>query len=75
MKARFYRGPWDGKVRYVRDDERAIAVAVLGKKNFFFDVDVYPTDTIQFKTHMYHRTNHTHPDGSVFFEWSVPRRK
>lgn len=77
MKARFYRGPWDGKIKTVPDHSYTWKVAIANTKPGWMD---FPTDgyigpdTI-FPTHkmyneyIYRRTNHTHPDGSVFFEW------
>lgn len=76
MKVRFYRGPWDGKTRQVADHESMVLVSVVEKKALFEELfnskdplAVMPS----YKTYRYRRTNHTHPDGSVFFEWDKPR--
>jgi hypothetical protein len=70
MKARFYRGPWDGKTRTVPDDQYLIMVMVDNKKNLYGKLD-FPTyvGDLTVRQHVYRKTRHTHPDGSVFFEW------
>lgn len=72
MIARFYRGPWADKKLAVPDDQYMIAVPVNNMTNYrsqaSFD-SLPPYAQIETRTHYYRRTNHTHPDGSVFFEW------
>ena len=74
MKARFYRGPWDGKVRAIADDQYLIVVAVDNRKNIPYDwtPPSYVGD-LSIRKHIYRKTRHTHPDGSVFFEWDQPK--
>lgn len=77
MKVRFYRGPWNGRTREVADHEYVVIVNTMNRKTMFEELfnsnnpsAVMPT----YKTHRYYRTKHTHPDGSVFFEWDKPKR-
>jgi len=72
MKARFYRGPWNGKVREVRDSESFILVNEFKTNTWRDMMTANPTSAIMYNTYRYYRTNHTHPDGSVFFEWDKP---
>lgn len=75
MKVRFYRGPMDGKVREVKDNEYTIVVA-FRKKNaplYMDPSDNYSLVPVAYGKHLYNRTRHTHPDGSVFFEWDQPK--
>jgi hypothetical protein len=74
IKARLYRGPGNGKVIWVRDNEYAIYFAEPPKMDSSFWLNSSP-QALAPKTHVYNRTRHTHPDGSVFFEWSKPRKK
>jgi hypothetical protein len=76
MKARLYRGPADGKIYIVPENELYIKYASVPKNLFFGEYSQGPIETTPtIKTEVYQRTHHTHPDGSVFFEWSKPRRK
>jgi hypothetical protein len=68
MKARFYRGPWDGKVKDLDPSMTRIVVAHPPKMSFFDEL-MEPSMPMVIKKTMYTRTNHTHPDGSVFYEW------
>ena len=75
MKVRFYRGPMDGKVREVRDSPsmQAIETVYRGSPNthsVFISATTLQEAT---KKALYYRTQHTHPDGSVYFEWSKPK--
>lgn len=65
MRAKFYKGPWHNKVSWVRDDETYIVVAESPKFTAMVD-DIGPM-TPTFKKHIYTRSRHTHPNGSVFF--------
>lgn len=60
-------------VTLVKDGEYAITVAEPNEK-FWIDMlpNTHPT-AVAVKQHLYVRTKHTHPDGSVFFEWSRPK--
>lgn len=69
MKARLYRGPFDGKV--VDAQGTSIKLAFMPDDLPLTALD--PTKPLPYKIVYYHQTNHTHPDGSVFFEWSEPR--
>jgi len=73
IKARFYRGPYNGKVLMVKDSEQTITVAEPNSK-FWVDMSdsTYPP-AIGVTQHLYYRTKHTHPDGSVFYEWYRPK--
>jgi hypothetical protein len=74
VKARFYRGPWDGKVKHVQDNQYTILINSVNGSNLFKDYNSpVVTAPITVQTHIYRRTQHTHPDGSVFFEWDKPR--
>lgn len=66
MKVKFYKGPYHNKTREVRDHERAIVIASALPHATLAD---YYDTTTEFTVgrHVYYRTNHTHPDGSVFF--------
>lgn len=116
MRARLYRGPLNGKVLLVPDDQKTIVVKELEKpkrrrrrklkmhgtvqvdSNFpatlatggtiqlntwyqtpvlssstgthlHFEAGGPPTEMVKYRDLIYRRTKHTHPDGSVFFEW------
>lgn len=72
MKVRFYRGPWDGKIRVMKDT--AQEVTVYSNKNpmatLWNDSQLNPEIE---RLYLYRRTNCTHPDGSVYFEWDRPK--
>lgn len=83
MKARFYRGPWDGKVRVVPDNRDRILVATTKTK---FDYKNDPWEPLVYAEETYSMRMYTitingrsytapamHPDGSVYFEWDKPR--
>ena len=73
MKVRFYRGPWDGKVKHVQDHFTEIQVALTKPRLTYLDADNPYIDGNMLNygplTAIYRKTRHTHPDGSVFFEW------
>jgi hypothetical protein len=72
MKVRFYRGPWDGKVKHMADHMIDVRVAVP-INNYVASSVTSPTAPITINQTRYVRTKHTHPDGSVYFEWDQPR--
>jgi hypothetical protein len=72
MIARLYRGPADGKRFDVPDHQRTILFATFPKGPLFDYGGNAPT-VINHTQHEYRMTRHTHPDGSVYFEWSQPR--
>lgn len=80
MKARFYRGPWDGKVKSLAPDTYNLRVSIPNTKpawlgvgvDVYLDPDVLPIHKM-YNVYIYRRTRHTHPDGSVFFEWDKPK--
>lgn len=64
----------DGKTRLVRDDQTHILVHSNRSHNYLPGVySDQPYEYVAVQRHMYVRTRHTHPDGSVFFEWEKPR--
>lgn len=65
LVARLYRGPANGKRLALSKDTAAITVPTMQKTK-----TVLPYTMVQ---HRYVRTNHTHPDGSVYFEWDKPK--
>jgi hypothetical protein len=73
VRIRFYRGPMDGKVHEGRDDCTVVTVSNMPALAF---QNVQPGDynaPVNMKNTNYYRTPHTHPDGSVFFEWGQPK--
>jgi hypothetical protein len=76
MKARLYRGPFNGKVLIVQDSESSIILAKMkpGARAVWAQDSPVSLTPMPYDNHIYYRTKHTHPDGSVFFEWSRPRR-
>jgi hypothetical protein len=82
MRIRFYRGPMNGKVKKFPTSKgnNVIKVAIPNTKPNWVDVpvDVFTGD-IPFTAHKmyneyyYRKTQHTHPDGSVYFEWDQPK--
>lgn len=73
MIARFYRGPWNGKKKVVKDDINNLVVDYFNSKGVWAIDQNDPAIESNTSRHVYYRTRHTHPDGSVFFEWSKPR--
>lgn len=71
MKARLYRGPSDGKIIDVPNHEKTIITSHIEDIRSY-PASGYPTQ-IPVVNAYYHITPHTHPDGSVFFEWEKPR--
>lgn len=73
MKVRFYRGPFHGKTREVRDDQHTVTVSYM-RDNSVRPFDYTdPMSLMNMGTTTYSKTRHTHPDGSVYFEWDKPR--
>lgn len=76
MKIRFYRGPLDGKVmhRVLKPGETTIMTARPTNNFFAATAADQPVGTgYALNVETYVKTHHTHPDGSVFFEWNRPR--
>lgn len=72
MKVRLYRGPGDGKKFLVPDNSQYCEIESLAED----PRDTWQRDqalTVNTVRSTYVRTTHTHPDGSVFFEWDRPR--
>lgn len=65
LVARLYRGPAAGKRLALSRDMTSITIPTMKKDN-----GPWPYEMVK---HHYRRTNHTHPDGSVYFEWDQPR--
>lgn len=65
LVARLYRGPAADKRLVMKNDTATIRVPLMKKGKGFSGYTMV--------THTYRRTNHTHPDGSVYFEWDQPR--
>jgi hypothetical protein len=63
LVARLYRGPAANKRFVMKPDTAAINVPAMNRSR----------EGYRITTHRYVRTNHTHPDGSVYFEWDKPR--
>jgi hypothetical protein len=72
MKARLYRGPGAGKIVSVGDNEQVVIVQNLARNpmDTYKEKGLLKIETVE---SYYRRTKHTHPDGSVFFEWEKPR--
>lgn len=87
MKARLYRGPHDGRVFEVPDDQRTIKLKRKARFSFGLHTSepgwvTIPTFDDQYEIVYLSWTRYDgsrervpsmHPDGSVFFEWSEPR--
>lgn len=76
MKARLYRGPMDGKTLTLAKQEQVILVDQLADELQPYDwsgVAANHPITPNVVRLQYRRTQHTHPDGSVFYEWDQPR--
>lgn len=87
MKVRFYRGPYDGKVRHVDDSALHRGVIQVAEKPKL--ADLYSGnywDQVTVNKHTYEmrmlsiQIGHTvykapamHPDGSVYYEWTKKR--
>lgn len=71
MIAKFYKGPKHNKKMYLADYETRVVIA----KPISMDDVWQPSSRLYDPTvrasrqGVYIRTNHTHPDGSVFFEF------
>lgn len=77
MKIRLYRGPFSGRVYNIRPDDDRI---LLSKQPNHFAArsdrfGAFPDEPIKVDYYTYVRTRHSHPDGSIYFEWDKPRRK
>lgn len=78
MKVRLYRGPQDGKVYDIDPTQNVIVVSAVADPSNLYQYgvdagDTYPMVGLNTVQCFYKRTKHTHPDGSVFFEWDKPR--
>jgi hypothetical protein len=77
IKARLYRGPKHGKIYAVADKEHYVVVYGNRPGTLHLANDsYYPNQyTLAMNTpkYVYVRTHHTHPDGSVYFEWDKPK--
>jgi hypothetical protein len=71
MKVRLYRGPADGKIVHIPDQENYWLVESLADPINYYSDDLSEIRSIK---SVYRRTHHTHPDGSVYFEWDKPKR-
>ena len=65
LVARLYRGPAAGKRVALKKDTAALVVPTLKKFGW--------NRSYEMVQHRYVRTNHTHPDGSIYFEWDKPK--
>jgi hypothetical protein len=65
LVARLYRGPAAGKRLNMKTDTAAINIPTLKREKGMLGYSMV--------AHRYVRTNHTHPDGSVYFEWDKPK--
>jgi hypothetical protein len=80
MRARLYRGPFNGKVMEW-DGRRELYVSGskrMSRKQRYerFMKAATAEDGLIYSTHtseMYVRTGYVHPDGSIFYEWSRPK--
>lgn len=74
MKVRFYRGPWDGKIKHLGDSMDYIVMATYAG-NIYTAAASNLTGPVAMtnENHVYRKTRHTHPDGSVYFEWDKPK--
>jgi len=76
MKVRLYRGPQDGKVLDLDPTETMVVTETLADELHMYDWNTdgtYPTVAPKTVRAHYRRTQHTHPDGSVYFEWTMPK--
>lgn len=70
MKVRLYRGPADGKIIDIAPTETSWMIRQLADPKRLYADDLSDVKTVDA---LYVRTKHTHPDGSVYFEWDKPK--
>lgn len=70
MIAKFYKGPLHNKKRMVPNGQTRVSIMKPVQMNLLdYTVPVDPLAPMPPQGH-YYITRHTHPDGSVFFEWA-----
>lgn len=73
MKAKLHRGPWHNKTVLVPEHQEYIVFAKPDKMSaevYYPGSNLRSPVHMEIEKHVYRRTRHTHPNGSVFFEWS-----